>query len=136
MDRKHFTPKCHWQLTEAMNPLDGHHPARFKVYRIFWPIARTFYSKYHFSSRRCNKTKPTRNGVVFCFGAPGRIRTYNLLIRSQMLYPIELRAHHRWHDSPFSQKMQVFFCRIVIFSFCSDQLFRNQANDRRLLPRP
>jgi hypothetical protein len=26
-------------------------------------------------------------------GAPGGIRTYNLLIRSQMLYPIELRAH-------------------------------------------
>ena len=26
-------------------------------------------------------------------GAPDRSRTYNLLIRSQMLYPIELRAH-------------------------------------------
>jgi hypothetical protein len=26
--------------------------------------------------------------------APGRTRTYNLLIRSQMLYPIELRAHN------------------------------------------
>ena len=25
-------------------------------------------------------------------GAPGGSRTYNLLIRSQMLYPIELRA--------------------------------------------
>ena len=28
-------------------------------------------------------------------GAPGRIRTPNLLIRSQTLYPIELRAHIR-----------------------------------------
>ncbi len=27
------------------------------------------------------------------YGAPGRIRTCNLLIRSQTLYPIELRAH-------------------------------------------
>ena len=27
-------------------------------------------------------------------GAPGETRTPNLLIRSQMLYPIELRAHH------------------------------------------
>jgi hypothetical protein len=27
------------------------------------------------------------------YGAPGGSRTYNLLIRSQMLYPIELRAH-------------------------------------------
>lgn len=26
-------------------------------------------------------------------GAPGRIRTPNLLIRSQALYPVELRAH-------------------------------------------
>ena len=36
-------------------------------------------------------------------GAPERIRTTNLLIRSQMLYPVELRAHYRnlpskWHD--------------------------------------
>ena len=27
------------------------------------------------------------------YGAPGRSRTHNLLIRSQTLYPIELRAH-------------------------------------------
>ena len=27
-------------------------------------------------------------------GAPGKIRTPNLLIRSQTLYPIELRAHY------------------------------------------
>jgi hypothetical protein len=27
------------------------------------------------------------------FGAPERSRTHNLLIRSQTLYPIELRAH-------------------------------------------
>ena len=30
---------------------------------------------------------------LFLIGAPGGIRTHNLLIRSQMLYPIELRAH-------------------------------------------
>ena len=29
----------------------------------------------------------------FSTGAPEKIRTPNLLIRSQMLYPIELRAH-------------------------------------------
>ena len=28
------------------------------------------------------------------YGAPGRSRTHNLLIRSQTLYPIELRAHN------------------------------------------
>ena len=30
--------------------------------------------------------------VVF-FGAPGVIRTHDLLVRSQTLYPTELRAH-------------------------------------------
>jgi len=29
------------------------------------------------------------------YGAPGKIRTPNLLIRSQMLYPVELRAHSK-----------------------------------------
>ena len=30
---------------------------------------------------------------LICIGAPDRNRTCNLLIRSQVLYPIELRAH-------------------------------------------
>ena len=30
----------------------------------------------------------------FHYGAPDRIRTHNFLIRSQVLYPIELRAHN------------------------------------------
>ena len=29
----------------------------------------------------------------FMFGAPGRIRTSDPLVRSQVLYPAELRAH-------------------------------------------
>jgi hypothetical protein len=29
-------------------------------------------------------------------GAPGRIRTSDPLVRSQMLYPTELRAHIAW----------------------------------------
>ena len=29
------------------------------------------------------------------YGAPGESRTPNLLIRSQTLYPIELRAHNK-----------------------------------------
>jgi hypothetical protein len=32
-------------------------------------------------------------GTKSYFHAPGETRTPNLLIRSQMLYPIELRAH-------------------------------------------
>ena len=30
---------------------------------------------------------------VWCYGAPGRSRTSDLLVRSQLLYPAELRAH-------------------------------------------
>ena len=29
----------------------------------------------------------------FFNGAPGKVRTLNLLIRSQVLYPVELRVH-------------------------------------------
>src|SRR3546814_6402520 len=32
-------------------------------------------------------------------GAPGKIRTPNLLIRSQMLYPVELRAQGKAYSS-------------------------------------
>jgi hypothetical protein len=35
---------------------------------------------------------------LFMYGAPGRIRTYDLLIRSQTLYPAELRAHVSCRD--------------------------------------
>ena len=37
--------------------------------------------------------KKTLHMEGFFNGAPGGVRTHNLLIRSQMLYPIELRAH-------------------------------------------
>ncbi len=36
------------------------------------------------------KTSP--EGDVFKTGAPGRIRTHDPLVRSQVLYPSELRA--------------------------------------------
>ena len=31
--------------------------------------------------------------LVFYFGTPDRIRTYDLLLRKQTLYPAELRVH-------------------------------------------
>ena len=34
----------------------------------------------------------TKTEIRACIGAPAGIRTPNLLIRSQMLYPVELRA--------------------------------------------
>ena len=33
-------------------------------------------------------------------GAPGRSRTSDLLVRSQLLYPAELRAHIAWGCNP------------------------------------
>ena len=38
-----------------------------------------------------------KGAASYGFNAPGRSRTCNLLIRSQMLYPIELRAPVRIH---------------------------------------
>jgi hypothetical protein len=38
---------------------------------------------------------PARGQVIELTGAPGEIRTPDLLVRSQALYPTELRAHFR-----------------------------------------
>ena len=38
------------------------------------------------------KSPETLQFLGFLFGAPGRGRIHNLLIRSQTLYPVELRA--------------------------------------------
>ena len=45
-------------------------------------------------------------GPFFLFGAPGRIRTSDPLVRSQVLYPAELRAH-------------VSYSNLTIIRFCS-----------------
>lgn len=37
--------------------------------------------------------KPPRSGWLWDYGAPGEIRTPGPLIRSQVLYPAELRVH-------------------------------------------
>jgi hypothetical protein len=43
-------------------------------------------------------------------GAPGEIRTPDLLVRSQTLYPTELRARNAWHvyqgDDDFSKSLK------------------------------
>ena len=41
----------------------------------------------------CSSSETARNPISSGSGAAGRTRTPNLLIRSQTLYPIELRAH-------------------------------------------
>ena len=48
------------------------------------------------------KQKPTRvSGWAMNRGTPARIRTPNLLVRSQALYPIELRAHLKWKQGVY-----------------------------------
>ena len=48
--------------------------------------------------------------VAFLNGALGGIRTHNLLIRSQMLYPIELRAHLVFITNIHIHSF-IFFCK-------------------------
>lgn len=47
--------------------------------------------------------------VTTIFGAPRRIRTLSLLIRSQMLYPVKLWALARGHFISFPTKIKGFF---------------------------
>ena len=61
--------------------------ARFMLHIHFFlldRIARTWSQK---------QKSPAANCEAFLYGAPGRSRTSDLLVRSQTLYPAELRAH-------------------------------------------
>ena len=58
------------------------------------PQSRTqlFYQVVSSHRPNANHKKTLRKGGIL-YGALGGVRTHNLLIRSQMLYPIELRVH-------------------------------------------
>ena len=47
-----------------------------------------------FNPTQNNKNTVTIEITVFSLGTPGEIRTPDLLVRSQALYPAELRAHN------------------------------------------
>lgn len=55
--------------------------------------------------------QPIKNSLFgeFFIGALGGVRTHNLLIRSQMLYPIELRVHNNRVNNANKKNLQVFF---------------------------
>ena len=64
-------------------------------------------------------------------GAPGRIRTPNLLIRSQILYPVELRAHRgkvvgdtTVFRSVFASKKPPKVPKIILYDSKKRPLFR------------
>ena len=65
-------------------------------------------------------TKGSFLSFPFEFGAPGRIRTRDPLVRSQVLYPTELPARRNVIMHTFSQR-----CK-----FCSKQLFLSALIDR------
>ena len=56
--------------------------------RVSWPA-----SAGPSDPTRHEKTAPPAGGAVITDGTPRRIRTPNLLVRSQTLYPVELWAH-------------------------------------------
>ena len=63
-----------------------------------------------------DKKQGQGKSLVLVFGAPGGTRTRDLLIRSQALYPAELRAHKRLSFKPpkyhitFGRELQLIFC--------------------------
>ena len=50
-------------------------------------------AEFETNSPETQKQKGPRKEGLLVFGAPGEIRTPDLLVRSQTLYPTELRAH-------------------------------------------
>ena len=61
--------------------------------RLPFVCGQTHFCEFATSLHNADKTKKGLKRDLFCFiGAPGGTRTHNLLIRSQMLYPIKLRA--------------------------------------------
>ena len=42
---------------------------------------------------------------MWSFCEPGRIRTYDRLLRREVLYPAELRAHNIWVNKDIKQKL-------------------------------
>lgn len=73
------------------------------------------------------KTTPRNRDVVVYSGAPRRIRTLNLLIRSQMLYPIEPWAQRSYILYFFiaiaSKNVCFFICCLSLCCQCRDKAY-------------
>ncbi len=50
--------------------------------------------------RYCRKEKGRHTRIQQPFDTPYKIRTCHLLLRRQLLYPGELRAHYQYADAP------------------------------------
>ena len=67
--------------------------------------------------------------VIICNGAPDRIRTYGLLIRSQALYPTELRAHYVAEEEGFEPSLE----RLPYYRFSKPAPSANLGTPPRLI---
>ena len=59
-------------------------------------------------------------------GAPGRTRTCNLLVRSQMLYPIELQVHNLFDVMQYNTTLsecKSFFVKKTVFIHSGREMF-------------
>ena len=108
--------------TRIIPPIHGLHPFRASVaslhcsnlfqtnlpnHHVLWPEARIFKQPKPIK-------KPAQGRLFYGFGAPGRIRTSDPLVRSQVLYPTELRAriyHNLLEQFYFSSPSNAAHCR-------------------------
>ena len=82
------------------------------------------------------KTRPKRLFQAGFLGEPGGIRTHDLLIRSQTLYPAELRAHMRsvFRSSFMIIAGDVAKCNTKTATFSGFRAFRSALQHVFLLP--
>jgi hypothetical protein len=60
---------------------------------VFVELNRLSSREFEYFSGTNPSKKPAEGGLFDGYGAPGEIRTPDHLVRSQVLYPTELRAH-------------------------------------------
>ena len=64
--------------------------------------------------RRDEKKQADHQSACFDNGAPGEIRTPDRLVRSQVLYPTELRARRQERNYADMTRMRQRFCEIFL----------------------
>jgi hypothetical protein len=87
-----------------LGSVNDHHPEQWKIEN--GPQSILFYFQFSIVRLLCFL------GFAQKTGAPGRIRTFSLLIRSQTLYPVGLRAHYK---GPYLTKNAIFAARKKVF---------------------
>ena len=80
-------------LRRPRTPVPPRHPAECVLLLLLRPLLRRVQGA---ALPKNTQKKTAGRGLLFrCNGAPGEIRTPDRLVRSQVLYPTELRAHQK-----------------------------------------